>query len=37
LGSANWSNVTATANDNGTNRFIIVNPAGNRFYRLFKP
>jgi hypothetical protein len=37
LGSANWSNVTATANDNGTNRFIIVNPAGNRFYRLFNP
>lgn len=38
LGSVNWSNVTATVQDNGTNRFIIVNPpAGNRFYRLFKP
>jgi hypothetical protein len=37
LGSVNWSNVTAI-NDDGTNRFIIVNPpAGNRFFRLQKP
>jgi hypothetical protein len=38
LGSVNWSNVIGTIQDNGTNRSIIVNPpAGNRFYRLFKP
>jgi hypothetical protein len=38
LASVNWSNVTATVQDNGTNRFIIVNPpTGNRFYRLIKP
>jgi hypothetical protein len=38
LGSANWSNVTGTIQDTGTNRFIIINPlAGNDFYRLFKP
>ena len=38
LGSVNWSNVTGAIQDNGTNRFIIVNPhAGSRFYRLFKP
>jgi hypothetical protein len=38
LGSVNWSNVTGTIQDNGTNRYIIVNPpAGNRFYRLVKP
>jgi hypothetical protein len=33
----NWSNVTVV-NDNGTNKFITVNPpTGNRFYRLIKP
>lgn len=38
LDSANWSNVTGMIQDDDTNRFIIVNPpAGNRFYRLFKP
>jgi hypothetical protein len=38
LGSVNWSNVTGTIQDNGTNRYIIVNPpAGSRFYRLVKP
>jgi hypothetical protein len=38
LGSANWSNVTGTIQDNGTNRFVIVNPpVGSRFYRLVKP
>ncbi len=36
--SVNWSNVTVTPTDNGTIKYIIVNPpAGNRFYRLFKP
>jgi len=38
LGFVNWTNVSAAIQDNGTNRFIIVNPpADNRFYRLFKP
>ena len=38
LGTVNWSNVAATVQDNGTSRFIIVNPpGGNRFYRLVKP
>lgn len=38
LGSVNWSNVTGTIQNNGTNRFIIVNPPiGSRFYRLVKP
>lgn len=37
LTNLTWSNVSGIG-DNGTNRFIIVNPpAGNRFYRLFKP
>jgi len=34
----NWSNVTATIQDNGTTKTLIVNPpTGNRFYRLQKP
>ena len=38
LSSVNWSNVTGTIQNNGTNKFIIVNPpAANRFYRLIKP
>ena len=38
VASVNWSNVTTTPTDNGTIKFIIVNPpTGNRFYRLFKP
>lgn len=38
LSSANWTNVTATVEDDGTTRTLIVNPpAGNRFYRLHKP
>ena len=38
VASLNWSNVSALPIDNGTNRFIIVNPpTGERFYRLFKP
>ena len=36
--ATNWIAVTNAVSDNGTFRFIIVNPpAGNRFYRLFKP
>jgi len=38
VASVNWSNVTATIQDDGTTKTLIVNPpAGNRFYRLFKP
>jgi hypothetical protein len=38
VATANWSNVTATIQDNGTTKTLIVNPpSGNRFYRLFKP
>lgn len=37
IGSLNWSNAPA-ATDNGTTKYIIVNPpTGNRFYRLVKP
>jgi hypothetical protein len=33
-----WITPLETLNDDGTNRFIIVAPpAGNRFYRLYKP
>ncbi len=35
LGTTIWVTPLETVNDNGTNRFIIVNPpTGNRFYRL---
>jgi len=38
LGATNWVTPPETINDNGTNRFIIVNPpVGNRFYRLRNP
>jgi hypothetical protein len=38
VGSANWSNVTATIQDDGTIRRLIVSPpTGSRFFRLFKP
>lgn len=38
IATVNWSNVMDTIADNGTTRTLIVNPpAGNRFYRLFKP
>jgi hypothetical protein len=38
LNTTNWTSAPQTVTDDGTNRFIIVNPpAGNRFYRLFKP
>ena len=38
LNTTNWLAAPQSVSDNGTNRFIIVNsPAGNHFYRLFKP
>ena len=38
VSSVNWSNVTATIEDDGTNWTLIVNPpTGNRFYRMQKP
>jgi len=38
LNGANWVAVPQPVNDNGTNKFIVVNPpGGNRYYRLFKP
>lgn len=38
VSSLNWSNVTATIQDDGTTKTLIVNPpTGNRFYRMHKP
>ena len=38
LTTANWTTPSETVQDNGTNKFIIVNPpAGNRYYRLKNP
>ena len=38
LASVNWSNASATIQDKGTIKSIIVNPSSaNRFYRLLKP
>ena len=38
LNTTNWTTASQTVTDNGTNRFIVVNPpVGNRFYRLVKP
>jgi hypothetical protein len=38
LNTANWTTPSQSVADNGTNKFIIVNPpTGNRFYRLVKP
>jgi len=38
LNPTNWIPAPQSVSDNGTNRFILVNPpTGNRFYRLFKP
>jgi hypothetical protein len=38
VSSLNWSNVTATIQDDGTTKTLIINPpAGNRFYRLRSP
>ena len=35
LATATWIAPAETVNDNGTNRFIVINPpVGNRFYRL---
>jgi hypothetical protein len=36
--ATNWVTPAETINDNGTSKYILVNPPiGNRFYRLFKP
>ena len=38
VSSVNWSNVTATIQDDGTTKTLIINPpSGNRFYRLRSP
>jgi hypothetical protein len=38
ISSLNWSNMSAGIQNNGTFKYLIVDPpAGNRFYRLFKP
>jgi hypothetical protein len=38
INTTNWMTAPQTVTDNGTSKFIIVNPPnGNRFYRLFKP
>ena len=38
LGTTNWIAPPETVNNDGTNNFIMVYPpAGNEFYRLFKP
>ena len=38
VSSVNWSNVTATIQDDSKTKTLTVNPpAGNRFFRLFKP
>ena len=37
LSSPNWVTAPQSVSDNGTTRFILVNPSGNCFYRLFKP
>jgi hypothetical protein len=38
LNTASWNAPAENTSDNGTNKFIIVNPpTGNRFYRLIKP
>jgi hypothetical protein len=38
LSTTNWFTASGTVSDNGTNRFIIVNPpTGNLYYRLSKP
>ena len=38
VNTTNWVAPSETITDNGTNKFIIVNPpAGNRFYRLRRP
>lgn len=38
LSTTNWDTPAESVTDNGTIKYILINPpAGNRFYRLFKP
>ena len=38
IGTVSWSNSVVSPTDNGTIKYVIVNPpVGNRFYRLFRP
>jgi hypothetical protein len=38
LATTSWSNFTGSVQDDGTNRTVTISPpAGNQFYRLFKP
>ena len=38
VAGVNWSNAPGPIQDNGTIKYLIINPpTGNRFYRLFKP
>jgi hypothetical protein len=38
INTANWTTAPQAVTDNGTNKFILVNPVtGHRLYRLFKP
>ncbi len=38
VATVNWSNVPGTIQDNGTTKYLIVNPPiGNRYYRLLRP
>lgn len=37
LNTPNWVTAPQSVSDNGTSKFILVNPNGKRFYRLFKP
>lgn len=38
LNTVNWTTAPQAVTDNGTNKFILINPpSGNRYYRLLKP
>lgn len=38
VGTVNWTNIVSGIQDNGTIKYVIVNPpTGSRFYRLVKP
>jgi hypothetical protein len=38
IGTLNWSNIVGGIQDNGSLKYLVVNPpSGNRFYRLYKP
>jgi hypothetical protein len=37
LGTSNWTAAGPAFNDNGTYKFIVSPPTGNRYYRLVKP